>query len=329
MIDQTYTFDLTCTVYHPAAMATTSSDLYPPQDGDFVIQTNDAVFFGVHRLLLRLVSPVMNDMFALGAMSRDQTTPGAFRLFCIVQRDNLSDYFFRGIVPISEDSGTFQNLLSFIYPDKPSPAFTTLDVLLPVLSAANKYQMNAVLDALKIQIMSKSISGNTHREALLYSDPLKVYREAKKLDLGDLADAAANATLCIDISAVPDPRSDLASMPAIWLWQLLNLRKERSAWLLQKCGSGFLIANMNENYKSTGRGFGIFPGNRCGCGEGEMTTRKLIPATLLDTIKAYPCARAIRKIDFNVTLKCLRCGAAAAAHFNKICNEYEKAFGIF
>ena len=302
------------------------SDLYPPQDGDFVIQTDDAVLFGVHRLLLRLALPVMSDMFAI---RRDQPTPGAFRFFCIVQRDNLSEYFFRGIVPIPEDSGTFQDLLSFIYPDKSSPAFTTLDGLLPVLSAAHKYQMNAVVDALQIQIMSKSISGNTLREALLYSDPLRVYVKAKEFDLGDLANAAANATLDINISTVPDPRSDLASMPAIWLWQLFNLREERGTWLLRKCGPRFFIANLDKNYQPGSYHAGLFRGVRCSCGEAEETTFKAIPATLLDTIRTYPCARAIRKIDFNIALECLRCGAAAAAHFNKICNEYEKAFGIF
>ena len=63
-----------------AAMATTSSELYSPQSGDFVIQTSDAVLFGVHRILLGLSSPVMNDMFTFGAPVDDQPTPGAFLL---------------------------------------------------------------------------------------------------------------------------------------------------------------------------------------------------------------------------------------------------------
>ena len=64
------------------AVATTSSELYSPQNGDFVIQTSDAVLFGVHRILLGLSSPVMSGMFALGAPMADQPTPGAFLLFC-------------------------------------------------------------------------------------------------------------------------------------------------------------------------------------------------------------------------------------------------------
>jgi len=61
-------------------MATTSAELYPPQNGDFVIQTSDAVLFGLHRILLGLSSPVMGDMFALGATMATQQTPGAFLL---------------------------------------------------------------------------------------------------------------------------------------------------------------------------------------------------------------------------------------------------------
>ena len=61
-------------------MEATPSELNSPQDGDFVIQTSDAVLFGVHRVLLSLSSPVMSDMFALGAPMADQQTPGAFLL---------------------------------------------------------------------------------------------------------------------------------------------------------------------------------------------------------------------------------------------------------
>jgi hypothetical protein len=258
-----------------------------------------------------------------GAISRPLV-----RFSAAVRRGTLLDYFFDRTVSIPESSETFQNLLSFIYPDKTPTAFTSLDLLLPVLSAANKYQMRVVIDALKAQIMSRSINGNTYREALLYDDPLKVYVKAKEFDLGDLVNAAANATLNVDITLVPDTSSDLASMPAIWLWQLLNTRKERTDWLLKKCGSQFYIGSMNSQYKYQ-YGSDVFQAFRCSCGVGDKAISKGIPVSLLDKIKAYPCPKAIRKIDFNVELSCLRCGAAATAYFNRICNEYEGAFGMF
>jgi hypothetical protein len=240
------------------------------------------------------------------------------------------DSFSDRTVSISEDSETFQNLLSFIYPNKSPTLFTSLDGLLPVLSAASKYQMATIVDVLKAQIMSRSISGNTYREPLLYDDPLRVYAKAKQFDLGDLVDAAINATLNVDVIRVPDPCSDVASMPCIWLWQLLDIRIERTNWLLKKCGSWFYIAMMDDQYQYIGQTIpSSFPTFQCGCGGKSGDNHKVIPNSLLERVKAFPCPRAIRTIDFNVALGCLRCGAAATAHFNRICKEYEEAFGMF
>ena len=242
----------------------------------------------------------------------------------------MFDYFFYHTVSISEDSETFQNLLSFIYPDKSPTLFTSLGVLLPVLSAACKYQMKVVMDVLKMQITSRSISGNTYREPLLYDDPLRVYVKAKDFDLGDLVDAAVNATLSVDITRVPDPSSDLASMPAIYLWQLLDIRKERVNWLVKNCGSRFYIGSMDSQYQFTmDEDLLYFPPSRCRYVNDERELQKIIPISILDSIKANPCPRAIRKIDFQVELGCLRCGAAATAHFNRVCKKYEEEFGSF
>ena len=246
------------------------------------------------------------------------------RFFCCRSTRHFFDYFFDPTVSISEDSETFLNLLSFIYPDKTSAVFTSLDALLPVLNAANKYQMRAVVDALKAQIMSTSVSGNTYREALLYDDPLRVYAKAKELNLGDLANAAASATLNIDITCLPDAHSHMASMPAMWLWQLLDIRKERTAWLLayHRYNTSFV--------RHTYQPCSFFRAVQCGCGKTDNSISKEMPALLLDRIKANPCPRAIRKIDFiGVLNNCSQCGAAAAVHFNKICTEYEKRFGMF
>ena len=60
----------------------------------------------------------------------------------------------------------------------------------------------------------------------------------------------------------------------------------------------------------------------------DRVLTKYIPASLLDKIKANPCPTAIRKIDYNVALGCLRCGAAAAAHLNRNFKEYEEVFGV-
>ena len=124
---------------------------------------------------------------------------------------------------VSEDSVKFQDLLSLTYPDKTKTLFTSLDTLLPVLRAASGYQMKVVVDALQTQLMSKIMTRQTYREALLYDDPLRVFVKAKEFDLDDLANETANATVNIYITVVPDTGSDLVRMPAIWLWQLFEL----------------------------------------------------------------------------------------------------------
>jgi len=190
--------------------------------------------------------------------------------------------------------------------------------------------MNVIVDVLKMQIMSRSISGKTYREPLLYDDPLRVYVKAKDLDLGDLVDAAVNATLSVDITRVPDPCSDLVSMPAIYLWQLLDIRKERVNWLVNNCGSWFYIGSMDSQYQFTRNDDLLaFPPSRCRCVNDEREFQKTIPIWILDSIKENPCPRTIRKIDFQVQLGCLRCGAAATAHFNRVCKKYEEEFGMF
>ena len=57
-------------------------------------------------------------------------------------------------------------------------------------------------------------------------DPLWVYAKAKYLGLDEVANAAANATLNIDITIRPQDNPDIADMPPSWLWDLLELRRE-------------------------------------------------------------------------------------------------------
>jgi len=81
---------------------------------------------------------------------------------------------------------------------------------MPVLDAAAKYDMKGVVEALSSQLMK-----GTMGDALMYQDPLWVYCKAKQLDLADLAKAAANATLTIDIGEAAR-RPEVANGSASW-----------------------------------------------------------------------------------------------------------------
>jgi len=68
-------------------------------DADFIIRSSDGVDFHVHALLLRLASPIFNDMFALPRTPDIDET-----------KDGLP------IVDLAEDGRTIQILLSSCYP---------------------------------------------------------------------------------------------------------------------------------------------------------------------------------------------------------------------
>ena len=182
--------------------------------------------------------------------------------------------------------------------------------------------MNGVIGAISTQITARM---GTAGDELLYQDPLRVYIKAKRLDLNKLADAAAKATLSININKIPDDPSESADMPASWLWTLIRLRDVQTQWWAEKCSNLIQVAGMHENYTRSGSPSPYFGHVSCGC--RQVTETRGVPNGLQQKIVTYPCVRVVRKIDFAKELACLRCGAAAAAHFRKICDEHESING--
>ena len=221
-------------------------------------------------------------------------------------------------VTITEDSTLFQDLLSFIYPDKSPTRFTALSSLMPVLDAAAKYDMKGVMDSLSVQIIEGTTKG-----ALMYQNPLWVYIKAKQLDLADLAKAGANATLTIDLGEAPHT-PEVANAPASWILELVALRTKHGQWWRTRCHRPIQIAKMNSDYQPDRRF--IYGQFACQCPRvGTEDTRQPSPEVILK-IMERPCAKSVREIDFNQIIRCLRCGAAAAAHYNKVCQLYEMDF---
>ena len=225
-------------------------------------------------------------------------------------------------VAITERSKTFQDLLSFIYPDKIPTIFSNLDLAIQVLDAAAKYSMHGVMGAISTQITARM---GTTRDELLYQDPLRVYIKAKRLDLNKLADVAAKAMLSININRIPDDTPESADMPVSWLWALTRLHDAQGQWWAEKCNNPIQVAGMHEDYTHSDSLSPYFGYVSCGC--RQVTETRSVPNGLQQKIVSYPCVRAVRKIDFAKELACLRCGAAAAAHFRKVCDEHERIYG--
>jgi hypothetical protein len=105
--------------------------------------------------------------------------------------------------------------------------FSNLESLMPVLDAAHKYDMKATLKQLIKQLISSTMTGDTRQGCLMYEDPLWVYAKARRLGLDKLASVAASATLGMDMTVRPKYRAEVTNMPAAWLWDLIELQKER------------------------------------------------------------------------------------------------------
>lgn len=127
---------------------------------DIVFRTPDKVDFRLHKLVLSLSSPFFNDMFSLtqppALSSTDQET-----------------------IPVTEDSKTFDLLLRFCYPVS-DPQFSQLAVVVSVLEAAIKYQIQFVVDHLRAA-MTRFVE----------SDALDVYAASCHLQLEQEARMAA------------------------------------------------------------------------------------------------------------------------------------------
>ncbi|KAH9913579.1 uncharacterized protein BXZ73DRAFT_55456 [Epithele typhae] len=136
----------------------------PPFDqpsADIIVRSTDRVDFLVHRTILAQASPVFADMFTLPQQPRGSadTEPP--------------------VVEVSEDKETLRHLLLFCYPVK-KPALTSFEDIVPVLSAAVKYDMGWLVDLL-----------SAYLKPMMSARPLRVWAIACGARLEELAQEAA------------------------------------------------------------------------------------------------------------------------------------------
>ncbi|KAI9062822.1 hypothetical protein FKP32DRAFT_1758411 [Trametes sanguinea] len=168
------------------------SSLFNNESADIVVRSSDNVDFRLHKLVLSLASPVFNGMFSLPS---DQ---------------NASD----NPVEVTETSSTLEGLLRFCYPMGP-PTFSQIDDLRLVLDAACKYEMDFVIEYLKVYL-----------RLFLPSEPMRVYCIAYKCEDPELARAAASRLLeREDPLANHDSTPEFNELPMMALAKLTAYRK--------------------------------------------------------------------------------------------------------
>ncbi|PCH42901.1 hypothetical protein WOLCODRAFT_18015 [Wolfiporia cocos MD-104 SS10] len=142
-------------------------------DADVVLRTCDDVDFFVHKLVLRLASPVFGDMFRIPQPSDSDTQarcPGS----------GLP------LIRVSESSIIFETLLRFCYPGIANPKLKprTPSEIGRLLEAAIKYEIDYFTSELKSSLT-----------AMMQQHPVAVYAIACRLNLEREARLAAEKTL--------------------------------------------------------------------------------------------------------------------------------------
>jgi hypothetical protein len=120
------------------------------------------------------------------------------------------------VLNVAETSAVFDPLLRFLYP-VPDPEVPTLDALVPLLCAAVKYDMVAVMHRLRVLLVSPTF---------LESAPLRVFAITSRFDLEEEAKVASKYTLRVRVLDVP-LCDDLRHISAYSYHQLLQLHRGR------------------------------------------------------------------------------------------------------
>jgi len=176
-----------------------SEPIFGSPDADITLRSDDArpTDFRVHRCILRAGSPFFRTMFSLPQPECDS--------------DERSP-----VLDVAESATVLDPLLRFLYP-VPDPEVPTLDMLVLVMVAASKYDMAAVMDRLRVLLVSP---------AFLETAPVRVFAIASRFDLEEEAKLASKHTLRVQVLDAP-LCEDLRHISAYSYHRLLDLHRRR------------------------------------------------------------------------------------------------------
>ncbi|KAF8603554.1 hypothetical protein BDV93DRAFT_606818 [Ceratobasidium sp. AG-I] len=126
----------------------------PPPKGDVTLRSSDGEEFRAHSAILCLASSV-------------------FEGLCLVGTN-------KDVVELSESTETISLMLQFIYPNKKGPTMVSFDMLASCLLAAQKYDLEGMLETIDEQLASK-----TGPQSLVHQDPLRAYGLSVQFNLPD------------------------------------------------------------------------------------------------------------------------------------------------
>jgi BTB/POZ domain-containing protein len=175
------------------------SPIFNAPDADVILRSDNArpIDFKVHRCILTTGSPFFQTVFSLPQPK-------------CTSNDSIP------ILDVAEPSVILDPFLRFLYP-VPDPEVPNLDALVPLMSTAAKYDMTAVMDRLRVLLVSP---------AFLEREPVRVFAIASRFDLEEEAKIASKHTLRVRVLDVP-LCEDLRHIPAHSYFRLLELHQRR------------------------------------------------------------------------------------------------------
>ncbi|KAF4602898.1 hypothetical protein EYR38_003302 [Pleurotus pulmonarius] len=162
----------------------------PPFDSslaDVILRSADGVHFHVVKAILRLASPIFNDMFTLPQRNPD---PDDVELSNPDPSKATHESTFQSpqipIVDMAETSFVLDRLLRYCYPTV-CPRVTDLQAYCETFAVARKFEMEFAC-----QMLTRDFSG---LDEAISDGPMKAYTLACKYRLGDVASLAAKEAL--------------------------------------------------------------------------------------------------------------------------------------
>ncbi|KAF8639103.1 hypothetical protein AX17_001746 [Amanita inopinata Kibby_2008] len=150
---------------------------------DTILRSCDNVEFYVVAPILRLMSPIFNDMFDLSQ------GPAAME-------NELKNKL--PVVPLLEDSKTLRHLLLVMYPNMQAPRLDDWDLMLKVGKAAQKYCMEIVENKVRTSSFKRPWHGTRSLE-----EKLQMYTTTVQVGWWSEATMAAQSTLHVQLDSLP------------------------------------------------------------------------------------------------------------------------------
>jgi hypothetical protein len=174
------------------------SDDFPPDYGDFNIQSSDRVVFSFPRGVLSHVSPVFKDMYAF-----DDPNTGNDQVPLVV----------------TEDAATLTQLFLYLDPLK-VPAELTTDTIGPFLEVMMKYQIPDIQERLERIIIGK----DGQLQGIYAEEPMLVLSLAEKFNLPKIGGIVMSYVVKAHRDRVFTTKYSLSSLT---IMQIMELRTER------------------------------------------------------------------------------------------------------